>query len=99
MDVVNNEAEQRFEIALEDGSVAFAEYRMLKGKVMFPHTVVPSKHEGQGLGSRIAKVSLEWVREQGLLAIPACTFYLRYMQRHPETHDLLEPELRGQFAT
>lgn len=93
-DVIRNEADQRFEIHLDDGTVAFADYRLLHGKVMFPHTVVPSHHEGQGLGSAIAKASIDWAREQGLQVIPACSFYANHMKRHPETHDILDPDFR-----
>ena len=91
MEVVNNEAGQRFEIRLPDGAVAFADYRTMAGRVMFPHTVVPPAHEGRGLASALARASLAWAREQGLQVIPQCSFYLRYMQRHPETHDLVDP--------
>jgi predicted GNAT family acetyltransferase len=61
---------------------------------MFPHTVVPPHHEGQGLGSAIAKASIDWAREQGLQVIPACSFYANYMKRHPETHDILDSDFR-----
>ncbi|GLR46551.1 GNAT family N-acetyltransferase [Sphingomonas astaxanthinifaciens] len=92
MKVVNNEAAHRFEIALDDGQVAFAEYRLLPGLVAFPHTVVPPAHEGQGLASAIARASLDWAREQGLKVAPRCSFYAKYMARHPETHDLLDAD-------
>ena len=95
MDVIHNRTDQRFEIHLDDGALAFADYRPLDGKVMFPHTVVPTLHEGQGLGSAIAKASLEWARAEGLQVIPACTFYVNYMQRHSETHDLVDPGFRS----
>lgn len=92
MKVVRNEAKQRFEILLDDGAVAFADYRPMTGKVMFPHTVVPPQHEGQGLGSALVREALGWAREQGLQVIPACSFFASYMKRHPETHDLLDPD-------
>lgn len=94
-EVRRNEAEQRFEIALDDGTIAFADYRLQNGKVIFPHTVVPPRHEGQGLGSSIAEASLAWARAQGLQVIPACSFYLRYMERHPDVQDLLDPAFRS----
>lgn len=94
MEVVHNEAEQRFEILLDDGATAFADYRLMDGKVMFPHTVVPRQHEGKGIASRLAKTSLDWAREQRLAVLPICSFYLSYMGRHPETHDLLDPSYR-----
>ena len=94
MDVIHNRADQRFEIQLGDGAVAFADYCPTPGKVMFPHTVVPPAHEGQGIASALARESLAWARAEGLQAIPACSFYARYMVRHPETHDLLSPDDR-----
>ncbi|GAA4032923.1 GNAT family N-acetyltransferase [Sphingomonas rosea] len=89
MDVVNNAEMHRFEIELPDGAVAFADYRRMDGRVMFPHTVVPPAHEGQGLASKIARASLDWARSEGLKVIPACSFYRTYLQRHPEYQDLL----------
>jgi predicted GNAT family acetyltransferase len=97
-EVIQNEADGRFEIRLDDGTIAFADYRPLHGKVMFPHTVVPPHHEGQGLGSAIAKASLDWARAQGLQVIPACTFYVNYMKRHAETHDLVDPGFRSSLG-
>jgi predicted GNAT family acetyltransferase len=94
MNVFNNSDQQRFEVRLDDGSVAFADYRLLHGKIMFPHTVVPPAHEGQGLASALARASLDWAREQGWQVIPACAFYAGYMKRHAETHDLLDPDFR-----
>lgn len=93
--VVRNEAEQRFEISLPDGAVAFSEYRPMRGKVMFPHTVVPPEHEGKGLASALARASLDWARAEGLQVIPQCAFYRQYMGRHPETHDLVDPAFTG----
>jgi predicted GNAT family acetyltransferase len=91
MDVVNNVEAKRFEIALPGGDLAFADYSPMKGKVMFPHTVVPPAHEGKGVGSALAKAALAWARDEGLEVIPACTFFVTYMRRHPETHDILDP--------
>lgn len=91
MQVRHNEERQRFEIALDDGDVAFADYRRAGDRVLFPHTVVPRAHEGQGLASAIAKVSLDWARSQGLSVVPQCSFYVTYMRRHPEVRDLLDP--------
>lgn len=98
MDVINNVAAQRFEVDLGDGAVAFADYRPMHGKVMFPHTVVPPAHEGKGVGSALGKAALDWARAEGLQVIPACSFFVMYMRRHPETHDLLDPGFRSQVV-
>lgn len=89
--VRDNREEERFEILLDDGDVAFAEYKRLKNAILFPHTVVPRKHEGQGLGSRLIRAALDAARSEGLKVMPQCPFFASYMKRHPETHDLLDP--------
>jgi predicted GNAT family acetyltransferase len=93
-EVIHNAADGRFELHLADGTLAFADYRLLHDKVMFPHTVVPPRYEGQGIGSTIAKASLEWARAEKLQVIPACSFYANYMKRHSETYDLLDADFR-----
>lgn len=87
--VVHNVSQQRFEIALDDGEFAFADYRLDGAGVVFPHTVVPPAHEGRGLASALAKESLGWARASGLKVVPACSFYRSYLDRHPEYGDLL----------
>lgn len=96
--VKRNDAKQRFEIHLDDGTVAFADYRAMDGKVVFPHTVVPPQHEGQGIGSALAKASLDWARAKGLKVVPACSFYANYMKRHPEVQDILDPDSSRQLG-
>ena len=94
-EVVDNISKHRFEIDLGDGSVAFAEYRLEGERIIFPHTVVPPKHEGKGIASRLAKAALAFARQRGLKVVPRCAFFAGYMKKHPETHDLLAPDGRA----
>jgi len=96
--VRDNRAEQQFEIILDDGSVAFARYERLEHAMLFPHTVVPPSHEGQGLGSRLIRAGLDAARTEKLKVVPECTFFASYMKRHPETHDLLDPDYSGELG-
>lgn len=89
--VRDNREKGRFEILLPNGAVAFAEYKRLSHAILFPHTVVPPAHEGQGLGSRLVRAALDAARADGLKVMPQCTFFASYMKRHAETHDLLDP--------
>jgi predicted GNAT family acetyltransferase len=88
LEVVNNEAEHRFEVAL-GGDVAFAEYRLVHGAVILPHTVVPPAFEGKGVASRLARYAMQYARDHELKVIPTCEFMAGYMQKHAETHDLV----------
>jgi predicted GNAT family acetyltransferase len=89
--VVDNAALGRFEAQVE-GHTAFAEYRALEGTITFTHTVVPPALEGRGIGSALVRAGLQAARERGLKVIPRCRFFAQYMERHPETHDLLAPD-------
>ena len=91
--VRNNEADGRFEVE-RGGQVAFAEYRLLASGILFPHTLVPEAMEGKGVGSALAREALGFARERGLKVMPTCTFFAGYIQRHPETHDLVHPDYR-----
>jgi predicted GNAT family acetyltransferase len=96
--VRDNPERHRFEIDLGDGSVAIAEYTLPAGKIMFTHTEVPPKHEGQGTGTALIRGALAAARERGLEVIPICPFFAAYMQRHAEVQDLLDPAWRKKFG-
>lgn len=87
-DVVNNETQHRFEISL-GGDVAFAEYNLVQGGIILPHTVVPPAFEGKGVASRLARYAMDYARTRDLKIIPLCPFMAGYIQKHPETHDLV----------
>lgn len=87
-EVTNNEAESRYELV--DGSAtAIAAYRLEGDTVVFTHTEVPQALEGRGIGSRLVAGALEDVRRRGLEVRPLCSFVQRYMERHPDSRDLL----------
>jgi predicted GNAT family acetyltransferase len=96
--VRDNPERHRFEIDLGDGSFAIAEYTLPAGKIMFTHTEVPPKHEGQGVGTALIRGALASARERGLEVIPICPFFAAYMQKHAEVQDLLDPAWRTKFG-
>jgi predicted GNAT family acetyltransferase len=95
--VVMNEAANRFEAKLGD-EVAFAEYRQRDGVIILPHTVVPEAFEGRGVGGQLAKAALSYAREQGLEVVPTCPFIAAYVTKHPEWHDIVQPECREKLG-
>ncbi len=68
---------------------ALLEYRLLDGSIALLHTEVQPGFEGQGIGSRFARAVFDDLRDRGLTVIPKCPFILRWLERHPEQHDLL----------
>ena len=96
--VRDNAERKRFEIDLGDGTFAHAEYNLLTSRIMFTHTEVPKAHEGKGLGGALIRAGLAAARERGLKVIPICPFFAAYMQKHAETHDLLDDAWRRRFG-
>lgn len=87
--VVNNEAEHRFEMNVE-GHVAAAYYELSDGVITFTHTEVPKELGGRGIGSQLAKGALEQSRADGLKVVTQCSFMGGYVGKHPEYSDLLK---------
>ena len=86
--ILNNEAEHRYELWIGD-ALALAAYKLDGGVIRFTHTEVPEALGGQGVGSRLIGAALDDVRRRGLRVVPLCPFVRRYMDKHPETQDLL----------
>ncbi|NUT01539.1 MAG: N-acetyltransferase [Sphingomonas sp.] len=94
----DNPERHRFEVDLEDGSFAIAEYTLPAGKIMFTHTEVPEAYGGKGIGTKLIRFALDAARERGLKVIPICPFFAAYMQKHEEVQDLLDPAWRKKFG-
>ncbi len=82
-DVVHKAALNRYEMQTEHGT-AIVEYRVQGDSRIFTHTEVPAADEGKGLGARIVKTALDDTRASGMKIVPACSFVVAYVRRHPE---------------
>lgn len=78
----------RFE-ATVDGHLCVAQYRVFGKVLMATHTGVPAALRGRGIAAELARALLDHARAQGLKVRPDCSYIEAYMQRHPETQDLL----------
>jgi uncharacterized protein len=56
------------------------------------HTEVHPDLEGQGVGSRLVKGVLDYIRENNLYLIPSCPFVRQYVARHPAYQELVKSE-------
>ena len=87
-DVTDNRERQRYELKAE-GGLAVAYYEPRDGVLVFTHTVVPARLQGQGIASQLIKAALDDVRRRGLKLVAQCPFVARYIERHPEERDLV----------
>ena len=84
----DNETGSRFELDV-DGAIAFVTYRKSPGTITLEHTVVPPELGGKGVGSKLARATLDAVRAQGRQLTVECEFIQGYMKKHPQDNDLL----------
>lgn len=88
--VTHNTDLRRYEIWLGDEKVGHADYSVRPGEIHFVHTEVDPAHQGKNLAAILMRESLRDVRENGKAkVVPVCSYVVRYMERHPETQDLL----------
>jgi predicted GNAT family acetyltransferase len=86
----DNPTASRYELIV-DRHAAVATYELHDDTITFIHTVVPEALRGRGIATQLIEFALASVRERGLRVIPQCEFFLAYMRKHAETHDLLAP--------
>ncbi len=85
-----NEAAHRYEIWLGDAKVGHADYSEMLGELQFVHTEVDPAQQGKNLAAILTREALADIRAKGKHKVwPVCSYTVRYMERHPETHDLL----------
>jgi predicted GNAT family acetyltransferase len=99
MTEVRNDPEQhRYEV-VKDGEVAgFAAYQEVAGsRIVFTHTEIDPKFEGQGLGTVLVKGALDDARDREQLIVPICPFVAKYVHRHPEYVPFLDERIRRAF--
>jgi predicted GNAT family acetyltransferase len=87
-DFRDNEERNRFELDI-DGVIAFVSYRKSPGAITLLHTDVPPELGGRGIGSKLARATLDAVRAQGRQLSVECDFIRSFMTKHPEYNDLL----------
>lgn len=86
----DNEAGDRFELDV-DGTIAFVTYRKSLDTITLVHTEVPPELGGKGVGSKLARATLDAVSAQGRKLAVECDFIRNYMTKHGEYNDLLAP--------
>lgn len=86
-------------VAEDDGQVVgLIEYRVVRDdRLVLVHTEVDDATEGQGVGSRLVKFTLEDLRASGRKIVPECPFVASYLDRHPEYQDVVDEDLTAEL--
>ena len=86
MNVRHNEAQSRYELDTEHG-IAIAVYSVRGDQAVFTHTEVPREDVGRGIATQLVRAALDDTRRRGLKIVPACSFVVAFVRRHPEYDD------------
>lgn len=89
IDVADDPANQRYTVSLDGQLAGFVTYTRHGDVVTLVHTEVDDAFEGQGVGSGLARGTLDDLRRRGLRVRPQCPFMARFIQRHEEYTDLV----------
>ncbi|MTA13319.1 MAG: N-acetyltransferase [Actinobacteria bacterium] len=81
-------------------TAGLAEYVHRGGRWLFTHTEIDPSHEGEGLGSVLARAALDHVAA-GEQVVPLCPFITGWLERHSDydrlvDHPFTEAVLRSQ---
>jgi len=88
VDVHHNQAASRFEARFDEG-LAVAAYRLVGSEMQMTHTEVPPSLEGHGIAAQLVAAALDHAEAQGWTVRPLCSYVRSYMQRNPDTLELL----------
>jgi uncharacterized protein len=99
-DVVNNVGASRYEVRSHGELAGFLRYRVVRDRrhgerVLFIHTEIDPRFEGEGLGAKLVKAALGDARRRHEALTPICPFVVEYIRRHPEYLDLVDERRRG----
>ena len=98
--VVHNAELKRYEIWLDGELAGFAEYLLTPGIITFNHTEVDPIHRGKNLAAILMEETLADVRVSFAdeKVVPTCSYVVRFMEKHPETQDLLKDPIEQALA-
>lgn len=89
IEIVDNEAESRYEARLEGELAGSLTYRRRTARISLIHTEVDDRFRGRAIGTRLAVAALDAARAEGLAVLPICPLVADYIDHHPDYQELV----------
>lgn len=89
--VTRNDAEGRYEITVDGELAGFTLFIDRDAQRVFPHTELDEKFSGRGLSGILVHDALEDTRAAGKRVVPVCPLVKRYVTKHSEWQDIVDP--------
>jgi predicted GNAT family acetyltransferase len=80
---------RRYEARVEGELAGTLDYVVKRGRLALVHTEVLEAYRGRGVAEALARFALDDGRRRGLRVIATCPYVRAYVERHPETHDIV----------
>jgi predicted GNAT family acetyltransferase len=96
--VADNPEAGRYEIRVDGELAGAAQYELKDSTISFTHTEIDDRFEGRGLGSQLARESLDDARRRGLRVLPYCPFIRDFISKHDEYRNLVPENVRSSFS-
>lgn len=87
LEIVQNEAESRFETWIE-GKLCKLDYMQDGDTFVITHVGVHPDFRGLGIAGKIVQAGLEYAKERSLRVIPMCSYAAAYIRRNPKYMEL-----------
>jgi uncharacterized protein len=98
--VVHDAENNRYEIFLDQERVGLMDYVLAGDEIRLTHTEVDPAHQGKNLAAILLRESLADIRKTAThRVVPICSYTVRYMEKHPDTHDLLKDSIEEAVAS
>ncbi len=94
LELVNNQAEHRFELRVGDHT-AFIEYRQASHTITLLHTEVPEQLEGKGAATAVIEKTLRYIEKNNFNLVPLCPFVVAYLKRHPDWKRIVDGSVKN----
>lgn len=90
-EVRHNDAEHRYEVLVDGALAGLTAYTDSDGRRIFFHTEVDDAYAGRGLAAVLVSTALAETKAAGLRIVPVCPYVAKYVTRHHEVDDVLDP--------
>lgn len=90
IDVADRPEKSRYEITLDGEVVGFCSYRDTGDVYLLPHAEVDPRVGGRGIGTQLARRTLDDLRDRDIKVVPLCPFIADFINKNPEYQDLVE---------
>lgn len=88
--VIHNTAQQRYELPLEGGKLAYLNYRKRGNHLDLTYSFVPPELRGHGIGRELTLAVFEDIEKHGYTATAYCGYIAMIAQRHPYWQDKID---------